>query len=113
MLAGIGLIVVLFLPLLVNELQTGFQETRLILDYVRGGDAPLSGGPVSALAFTLLRITGWPLMGLVTDVPALAALLLALVIAYLFQPNPAEQQITGGFAVFMADLLAYAQSQRN
>ena len=77
---GFGIIVVLFLPLLVHELQTGFQETRLVLDYVRGGDEPLAGGPVSALGFTLLRITGWPLMGLVTDVPSLAAVLLAVVV---------------------------------
>jgi Dolichyl-phosphate-mannose-protein mannosyltransferase len=77
---GLGLIVVLFLPLLVHELRTGFEETRLVLDYVRGGDEPLATGPVAALAFTLLRITGWPLMGLVTDIPGLAAVLLAVVI---------------------------------
>jgi hypothetical protein len=80
LLAGLGVIVVLFLPLLAHELQTGFEETRLVLDYVRGGDEPLGGGPISALAFTLLRITGWPLMGLVTDVPSLAAMLLAVVV---------------------------------
>ena len=77
---GFGIVVVLFLPLLVHEVQTGFQETRLVLDYVRSGDEPLAGGPVSALGFTLLRITGWPLMGLVTDVPSLAAVLLAVVV---------------------------------
>jgi hypothetical protein len=32
---------------------------------------------VSALTFTLLRVVGWPIVGLVTDVPAAAALLLA------------------------------------
>jgi hypothetical protein len=79
---GLVAVGVLFLPLLVHELQTGFQETRLLLDYVRGGGGEvIGGGPVSAVAFTLLRITGWPLMGLVTDVPALAAILLAVVVA--------------------------------
>ena len=79
---GLAVIGVLFLPLLVHELQTGFQETRLVLDYVRGGGGEvIGGGPVAAVAFTLLRITGWPLMGLVTDVPALAAVLLAVVVA--------------------------------
>jgi hypothetical protein len=74
---GIALIVLLFLPLIVHELQTSFQETRLIVDYLTGGDAGTGAGAVSALAFTVLRVVGWPLMGLVTDVPSLAALLLA------------------------------------
>jgi hypothetical protein len=78
LLAGLGVILMLFAPVLAHELQTGFEETRLVIDYVRGGDEPLGGGPVFALAFTLLRITGWPLMGLVTDSVALAALLLAV-----------------------------------
>jgi 4-amino-4-deoxy-L-arabinose transferase-like glycosyltransferase len=81
LLAGLALVALLFLPLLVHELQTGFLETQRVLDYVRGGDQPLAGGPVSALAFTLLRVVGWPLVGLVTDVPLAAALLLAVVIA--------------------------------
>ena len=41
----------------------------------------IGGGPVSVVLFTLLRVTGWPLMGLVTDAPALAAILLAVVVA--------------------------------
>lgn len=78
--AGLGLIAILFLPLLVNELQTGFEETRRVLDYLRGGDETLGGGPVSAVAFTLLRVVGWPLVGPVTDVPTAAAILLAVVV---------------------------------
>ena len=35
---------------------------------------------MSALAFTLLRVVGWPLVGLVTDVPLAAAILLAVVV---------------------------------
>jgi hypothetical protein len=74
---GFGLVVLLFVPLLVNELLTNFQETHLMLDYLRGGDAGSTGGPLSAVAFTLLRVVGWPIVGLVTDVPALAAIALA------------------------------------
>lgn len=80
LLGGVALIVLLFLPLIVNELETGFQETRFVLDYLRGGDESLAGGPVSALAFTFLRVVGWPLVGLVTDVPAAAAILLAVTV---------------------------------
>lgn len=79
---GLVAVAVLFLPLLASELHTGFQETQLVLGYLRGGGGDvIGGGPVSAIAFTLLRVTGWPLMGLVTDVPALAAVLLAVVVA--------------------------------
>jgi Dolichyl-phosphate-mannose-protein mannosyltransferase len=74
---GLGLVVVLFAPLIVHELQTNFQETGFVLDYLRGGEADQVGGPVSALAFTLLRVVAWPIIGLVTDVPASAAILLA------------------------------------
>lgn len=78
---GLGIVAVLFLPLLVHEFQTGFEETGRIADYLRngGGDSAPGAGPVSALAFTLLRIVGWPIVGLVTDVPAIAAVLLAVV----------------------------------
>lgn len=80
---GLVAVAVLFLPLLAYELQYDFRETRFLIDYLRGGggDAVIGGGPVSAVLFTLLRVTGWPLMGLVTDSPALAAILLAVVVA--------------------------------
>jgi hypothetical protein len=74
-------VVVLFLPLLVHELQTGFEETGRIVEYLRsgGGESAPGTGPVAALAFALLRVVGWPLVGLVTDVPAVASVLLAVV----------------------------------
>ena len=69
---GAAIVGVLFLPLLVHELQTGFQETRLVTRLRPHAVAvrSIGGGPVSAIAFTLLRVIGWPLIGLVTDVPA-------------------------------------------
>jgi hypothetical protein len=79
LLGGLGIVVLLFVPLLAHELQTGFLETRGVLDYLRGGDTP-SAGPLATLAFTLLRVVGWPLVGLVTDVPQLAAIMLAVVV---------------------------------
>lgn len=74
--AGLGIVALLFVPLAINELATGFLETRRILDYFGSGGAQ-SHDPGSALLFTLLRIVGWPVVGLVTDVPAAAALVLA------------------------------------
>ncbi|HYK94573.1 MAG TPA: phospholipid carrier-dependent glycosyltransferase [Candidatus Dormibacteraeota bacterium] len=112
---GFGLVVVLFLPLIVHELQTSFQETGFVLDYLRGGDNASIGGPASALAFTLLRVTGWPIIGLVTDVPAAAALVLAATVGLaaigLLQARGAER--TGlawlaGILVWSTVVLAFA-----
>ncbi len=77
---GVALITLLFLPLIVHELQNDFLETHRVLDYLKAGDEGPAGGPISALAFTLLRVVGWPLVGLVTDVPAAAAILLAVTV---------------------------------
>ena len=77
---GAVVVFILFLPLLIHELQTGFSETQLVLDYLRRGDSAPNGGPALALAFTLFRIIGWPLVGLITDVPAVAGVLVAIVI---------------------------------
>ncbi|HUG30664.1 MAG TPA: phospholipid carrier-dependent glycosyltransferase [Candidatus Limnocylindria bacterium] len=76
---GFAALVLLFAPLLAHELQTGFLETQRVLAYI-GGDEGTGGGPISALAFTLLRVVGWPLIGLVTDVPALTAVMLAVTV---------------------------------
>lgn len=80
LLGGVGIVVLLFVPLLANELQNGFDETRGVIDYLRGDTGSLGGGPIGALAITLLRVVGWPLVGLVTDIPGVVALLLALTI---------------------------------
>jgi len=79
--AGLGLVALLFLPLIAHELQTGFLETRRVLDYVRAGDPGSGDGPLSSLVFTAIRVVGWPIVGLVTDVPAASAVLVAALVA--------------------------------
>jgi len=76
---GLGIVAMLFTPLAIHELTTGFLETRRVLDYFASGNAQ-SHDPLSALLLTLLRIVGWPIVGLVTDAPAAAALVLAALI---------------------------------
>jgi len=80
LLGGLAITAVLFLPLAIHELRTGFLETRRVLDYLGGGEAA-NGDALSALVFTLLRVVGWPIVGLVTDVPTLAAAALAVLVA--------------------------------
>lgn len=80
---GIGALItfVMFIPLLVNELQTGFQETSRILYFLaHGGSTPTTGGldPIESTIFVLFRIIGWPLVGQVIDVPVAASLAVAL-----------------------------------
>ena len=77
---GLGIIVALFLPLIAFELENGFLETQRVLDYLRAGDEAIGGSPIAAIGFTLLRVVGWPLVGVVTDVPIVAAILLAVVV---------------------------------
>jgi 4-amino-4-deoxy-L-arabinose transferase-like glycosyltransferase len=81
-LAGLAVIALLFVPLAIHELQTSFSETRRAFAYFTGG----SGGgaaldPVQRLFFTLLRIVGWPFVGLVTETAVAASLVLAIVAA--------------------------------
>ena len=71
---GIGLIALLFMPLVVHELQTGFLETHRLVTYftAAGGDPAGVLDPFERLMFTGLRIMGWPLVGLVTSAPIAA-----------------------------------------
>jgi len=70
-LAGLAIVALSYLPLIVHELTTGWSETVRVLDYLSGagsaGEADLD--PVQRLLFTTLRVIGWPLVGLITDVP--------------------------------------------
>ncbi len=68
--AGLGLAALLFVPLLINELSSGFEETRRILEFLAGGSGEAGFDPLGRLAITLFRVIGWPLVGLVTAAPA-------------------------------------------
>ncbi len=79
--AGLGVVLValLYVPLLVHELGSGFEETRHVLDFLVGGgdeEAP-DRHPALRVAITLLRLVGWPLVGLVTEAPVAALAVLA------------------------------------
>jgi len=79
--AGIGLIVLLFVPLLVNELQTKFAETRHAIAYFTSSSPSASQlDAVSRLVLTLFRIVGWPLVGVVTGAALGASVAVALTV---------------------------------
>ena len=85
-LAGAGAVAIIaagYIPLVIHELQSGFSETRGILDYLAGGGRTASNGLLETVSFVGLRSITWPLAGLVTDRPALSlvALLVAAVLA--------------------------------
>jgi 4-amino-4-deoxy-L-arabinose transferase-like glycosyltransferase len=73
-LAGLGVIALGYLPLLLHELGSGFDQTRAALDFVRAGGDASGPGLVFRLFFVPLRIAAWPLVGLVTDAPAAAVI---------------------------------------
>ncbi|HEX5589261.1 MAG TPA: hypothetical protein VFX65_03090 [Candidatus Limnocylindrales bacterium] len=71
---GLALAALLFVPLLVHELGSGFEETRRVGEYLAGGGEAGALDPFLGLAITFFRVVGWPLVGLVTDAPAGAIL---------------------------------------
>ena len=80
--AGLGLVAILFIPLLLHEVQSDFSETRHALAYFTGPASTGADGkaldPLEAFAFTAIRVIGWPLMGLVTSAPAAAVFVVSL-----------------------------------
>jgi hypothetical protein len=79
--AGGVIILLAFVPLAINELTTGFSETRAALDYL-GSDRE-AGAASAPIRFALvgLRVVSWPLIGLITDGFPIAVLATALVAA--------------------------------
>ena len=82
---GLGLVLVaaLFVPLLIHELQSGFGETRNAVAYFTAPAPPSTGqggvlDPFEGLVFTILRVIGWPLVGLVTSAPFASIILVSL-----------------------------------
>jgi hypothetical protein len=80
-LAGAGVSAVLFVPLLVHELTTGFSEVRAALAYLGGERGVSTLDPASRLLLVVLRMASWPVLGLIVDAPLAASLLTGLVIA--------------------------------
>lgn len=81
---GVIIAIVIYLPLIASELQTGFTETRAILDYIAGGGVAAGGSTLEFLPRLLvitLRVLGWPFVGLVTDVPILASIVVGIAVA--------------------------------
>ncbi|MEW5992730.1 MAG: glycosyltransferase family 39 protein [Chloroflexota bacterium] len=79
---GLLLVALLYMPLLVHELTTGFEETRHVLDFLAGGGSEeVDRHPALQVAITLLRVVGWPLVGLVTDAPFAALTVTAATLA--------------------------------
>jgi 4-amino-4-deoxy-L-arabinose transferase-like glycosyltransferase len=71
-LAGLAVIALGYLPLLLHELGSGFDQTRAALDYLRSGGDASGPGLVVRLLFVPLRVVAWPLTGLATDAPAVS-----------------------------------------
>lgn len=79
---AIGLIALFYAPLVVHEVQAGFDETRAAIAWLTGGGAGGDGaGLVTRLAFVPLRVVAWPLVGPIVDAVAVAILAVAAWVA--------------------------------
>lgn len=80
--AGLAIVALTYLPLLAHELSHDWEETRNVVAFFTGGGAGESSlDPWQRLVFTTLRAIGWPLVGLVTDVPYASVAAVAVAIA--------------------------------
>jgi hypothetical protein len=82
-LAGAGLIVLSYVPLLVWELQTNFSESREAVAFLAGGGAASTAALPVRLLIVALRIVAWPLAGVITDAPLAALAAAAVIVAIL------------------------------
>ena len=78
---GIAIVAVLFLPLAISEVQTGFAELHGLVAYVGGGTGVPALDPVERFVIVAFRVIGWPFVGLVTDAPVPATLAVAVSLA--------------------------------
>jgi len=80
--AGLAIVALTYLPLLAHELGNNWEETGKVVAFFTGGGARESSlDPAQRLVFTTLRAIGWPLVGLVTDVPYASVAAVAVAIA--------------------------------
>ncbi len=79
--AGLAIILLAFVPLVINELTHDFSESSAALAYL-GSDRE-AGAAAAPIRFALvgLRVVSWPLIGLITDGFPIAVLATALVAA--------------------------------
>jgi 4-amino-4-deoxy-L-arabinose transferase-like glycosyltransferase len=59
--AGAGLVVATYLPLIVSEMGDGFADTRGMLAYFTDPNSTTSVNPLLRLLFAMIRILAWPL----------------------------------------------------
>jgi hypothetical protein len=76
---AIGLVSLLYVPLAVHELQSGFEETRAAIAWLAAGGGEGGDGPgiLGRLVFVPLRVVAWPLTGPIVDAVAVAVLAVA------------------------------------
>jgi 4-amino-4-deoxy-L-arabinose transferase-like glycosyltransferase len=65
--AGLGIILVGYLPLFIHELAHDFAESRAALAFIASGGTGVSLSLPARLLFVGLRIVAWPLTGLLTS----------------------------------------------
>lgn len=95
----VAIFVAAYLPFAINELTTGFSETRAALDFLGGGRTSDAPGLVDRFAITGLRVVSWPLVGLITAafLPAVVATAaVAAIVAVLWR---ATGPVTGAVGV--------------
>ncbi len=79
--AAVAILAAGYVPLAIHELQTGFTETRAILDYLGGGGGSTDTGLLTRVGLVGWRSVTWPLVGLVTDRPLVSAVATVIVVA--------------------------------
>ena len=105
---GAAVAALLYLPLLVEELQSGFSEVRAVVDYVRAGAVTTTLDPVERLLVVAFRAIGWPFVGLVTDVPVAASLVFAVVLGLVAWHAIAGRGDAAGPARWLALTIAWS-----
>src|SRR5436305_3029226 len=79
--AWIVLLALSYVPLAIHELSSNASELRAAVAFLLGGGGPAAVALPVRLPIIALRVLGWPLVGLLTDAPALSLLAGALVVA--------------------------------
>ena len=81
--AGVGLLLLSYVPLLVQMLSTDFGELRAALEFLTGAGEPASTSLPARIVVIALRVLAWPFAGLITTAPIVALLVAAGIVAAL------------------------------